>query len=650
MKKYILLLSLAAMMLGACTYSDEPVAPLNGNENTTTLEAGKSILKITIKNKTLPEPATRATIAATNDEKVINRLDFFVFPTNGDMQRFENVKLTALENGKLNTEFKILGNDATLGETRIVAIANPKADLSKVKTYSDLQMLVTNELSDPSLTDFMMYWEEVVPALRDDQKNEIAVDLERLVARIDIINKANNKIFILQSARILNAKVQSFVQPHYGYYAYEENVKDLSVCDYIVDKQMTSRLYTYESSNNNDKATAVEIKGILRGEDFTKVVKFTRGNTNNPLRIERNSLYKINISGTDIDQDVNFEITVADWDNGDDIVVEIPTDAPDYTLTTLDGFTFDNPTNALIADNATETAEKTQIITCTSSAETAIRFDFAAEETSNWIYCDETLTTSEYKNGKVETVLTVKATPNNSLTTIPVVVTIYNKADYTKQKTFTVKLKPALSETEVAGIKWATFNLGGKQVGDLGAMYQGGRPTAFSNSGAMPSFSTNADNLTVTAADVETGGAYEYQFICVTNGAGGTPGSNWTNDNISGWWLDDGNKGPKDPCPDGWRLPTTNEINTLLNGADVAFDAAGNLTATDKITNNQVTFPAVGTRLITNGQNNTKGINGMNCYHTGNIGTHFYFNKSTDYVSVFNHNDASGAAIRCIKM
>lgn len=657
MKKYILLLSLAAMISGSCTNSDEPVAPGNETENTTTLEKGKSVLKITIKNKTLPEPATRATIAATNDEKVINRLDFYVFPTNGDMQRFENVKLTALENGKLNAEFKILGNDATLGETRIVAIANPKADLSKVRTYSDLQMLVTSELSDPSLTDFMMYWEEVVPALRDDQKNEIAVDLERLVARIDVINKANNKVFILQSARILNAKVQSFVQPHYSYYAYEENTKDLAACDYVVNKQITSRLYTYESGNDNDKATAVEIKGILRGEDFTKVVEFKKGNTNNPLRIERNNLYKINISGTDVDQDVNFEITVADWDNGEDIVVEIPNDAPEYTLTTLDGFTFDNATNTLTADNAAETAEKTQIITCTSSAETGIRFDFAAEETSNWIYCDETLTTAEYKDGKVETVFTVKATPNSSLTTIPVVVTIYNKADYTKQKTFTVKLIPVLDEIEVAGVKWATFNLGGKQVGDLGAMYQGGRPTAFSNSGAMPSFTISADDITVTAADVETGGTHEYQFICIANGAiapdgSYTTGRDWTNDDISTWWLNDGgsNKGPKDPCPDGWRLPTSTEMNDLINGADFTFDAAGNLTATDQTTGNQVTFPAVGTRLIRNGANNTKGVGGMNCYHTGEIGTHFYFTKSTDFINMTTHNAASGAAIRCIKM
>lgn len=644
MKKYILLLSLAAMMLGSCTNNEEPVAPTDETENTTTLEKGKSVLKITIKNKVLAEPATRATIAATNDEKVINRLDFYVFPANGDMQRFENVKLTQLENGKLGAEFKILGNDASLGETRIVAIANPKTDLSKMKNYSDLQMLVTDELSDPSLTDFMMYWEEVSPALRDDIKNEIAVDLERLVARIDVINKANNKIFILQSARVLNAKVQSFVQPHYSYYAYEENTKDLTASDYVVNKKIESRLYTYESGNQNDKATAVEIKGILRGEDFTKIVKFTKGDTSNPLRIERNNLYKINISGTDIDQDVKFEITVADWDNGDDIVVEVPSDAPEYNLTTLDGFTFDTATNTLKADDPTEATEKTQIITCTSSAETGIRFDFATEETSNWIYCDDALTTSEYKDGKVETTITVKATPNNALTAIPVVVTLYNKADYTKQKTFTVQIEPAFGEVEVAGITWATFNLGGRKAGDLGAMYQGGRPTAFSNSGAMPSFTTN-DTNPIPIAEVEVGGIHEYQFICVT------PGDDWESGDISAWWLNTGttNKGTKDPCPDGWRIPTDTEFNALLTGANITYEPNGTMVATDKTSSNVVSFPAVGSRLIINGNNESKGFNGMNCYHSGNIGTHLYFIPTTGIAQTSHHYTASGAAIRCVK-
>lgn len=649
MKKYILLLSLAAMMLGSCTNSEDPVAPTDESESTTTLEKGKSVLKITIKNKVLPDPATRAaTIAATNDEKVINRLDFYVFPANGDMQRFENVKLTKLENGKLAAEFKILGNDASLGETRIVAIANPKTDLSKMKNYSDLQMLLTNELSDPSLTDFMMYWEEVSPALRDDIKNEIAVDLERLVARIDVINKANNKIFILQSARVLNAKVQSFVQPHYGYYAYEENVKDLAVCDYVVNKKIESRLYTYESGNNNDKATAVEIKGILRGEDFTKTVKFTKGDSGNPLRIERNTLYRINISGSEVDQDIKFEITVADWDNGDDIVAEIPSDTPDYVLTTLDGFTFDTATNALKADDPTEAVEKTQVITCTSSAEAGIRFDFAAEETSNWIYCDDALTTSIYKDGKVETTLTVKATPNKALTAIPVVVTLYNKADFTKQKTFTVQIEPAFGEVEVAGVTWATFNLGGRQAGDLGAMYQGGRPTAFSNSGAMPSFSV--ENAFIPIDQVEIGGIHEYQFICVVPIP--NPGKYWEEGDISTWWLNTGttDKGTKDPCPDGWRIPTDAEFNTLLAGANITYEPNGTMVATDKTSGNTVSFPAVGTRLIANGANNSKGFDGMNCYHSGDSGTHLYFIPTTSTVQTGSHGTAAGAAIRCVKM
>lgn len=649
MKNYILLLALSAMTLGGCANMDDPAELTDQTETSTTLEKGKSILRVSIKNKALPNtPATRGNIAATDDEKIINRLDFYVFPTTGEMQRFENVKLTALENGKLSTEFKISGNGASLGETRIVAIANTKADLSKVRDYTDLQMLITDELSEPALTDFMMYWEQTVPTLVDDKINEIAVDLERLVARIDVLNKANNKIFILQSARVLNAKVQSFVQPHYSYYAYEGNVKDLASCDYVVNKEITSRLYVYESGNQNEQATAVEIKGLLRGKEFTKVVKFYRGTTNNALRIERNKLYRINITGTEVDQDVTFEITIADWDNGEDIVVELPSEAPDYSFTTLDGFTFDTPTNTLVATNATETVEKTQIITCTSSAALGIRFDYPAEETAKWIYCDETLTTSEYDAtiGKMKTVFTIKATPNNAITGIPLVATIYSKADYTRRKSFIVQAVPALSEVEVAGIKWATFNLGGKKVGDLGATYQGGRITAFPNNGPMPTLSLMDSQVEIS--DVAVGGKYEHQFLSLTVNSR----EDWNADAFTNEWMNDGTKGTKDPCPTGWRIPTTAEIGTLIDDTktEITFEADGVMKVTDITSRNSVSFPLVGMRDL-NGVNDKRGLDGSHYYRTGESKDYFIFKPQEPYVAMSTgRSNAFGGAIRCVKM
>lgn len=655
MKNYILLLALSAMTLGGCTNMEDPAELTDQTETSTTLEKGKSILRVSIKNKSLPTaPATRGNIAATIDEKIINRLDFYVFPTTGNMQRFENVKLTALENGKLSTEFKISGNGTSLGETRIVAIANPKADLSKVRDYADLEMLITDELSEPALTDFMMYWEQVVPALVDDNINEIGVDLERLVARIDVVNSANNKIFILQSARVLNAKVQSFVQPHYKYYAYEGNIKDLAVCDYVVDKKITSRLYTYESGNQNEQATAVEIKGLLRGEDFTKVVKFYRGTTSNALRIERNNLYKIEIKGTDVDKDVSFEITIADWDNGEDIEVELPSEVPDYAFTTLDGFTFNAITNTLKADNATEATEKVQIITCTSSATLGIRFDYPAEETAKWIYCDETLTTSDYDaiSGKMKTVFTIKATPNNAVTGIPLVATIYSKADYTRRKSFIVQATPALVEVEVAAISWATFNLGGKKVGDLGATYQGGRITAFPNNGPMPTLLllTHSDVPNVPIESVAVGAKFEHKFIGF-EGDNGFP--DWNTDAFTGQWMNDGTKGTKDPCPDGWRIPTTGEIDDLIDDTktEITFEADGAMKVTDRTNRlNSVSFPLVGMRAL-NGVNDKRGLNNAHYYRMGNPNSYLVFTPENAYVGKSEEKtNAYGGAIRCVKL
>ena len=127
-------------------------------------------------------------------------------------------------------------------------------------------------------------------------------------------------------------------------------------------------------------------------------------------------------------------------------------------------------------------------------------------------------------------------------------------------------IDPALFDegVEINGVTWATRNVGefGKFAAtpqDAGMFYQWNRKTA-------------------------------YSVIDPVSPA-------WDNSAISGP-LDPKN----DPCPDGWRMPTTNEVWNLMGSANIVRTwADGGWLITDKTTLATMYIPAAGMRYYTNG-------------------------------------------------
>ena len=134
---------------------------------------------------------------------------------------------------------------------------------------------------------------------------------------------------------------------------------------------------------------------------------------------------------------------------------------------------------------------------------------------------------------------------------------------------------------------------------------------------------------------------------------------NWCNLMIDDLWLDEyGNKSSKDPCPDGWRVPTNNELNLLVsnystwttNQSKNGRYFSGEYTYLDGVSS--VFLPAAGRRGYNNGTNYERGNSG--CYWSGSkttstIPNSLYFSNS--FVSSNGSGyRATGSSVRCVQV
>ncbi len=115
----------------------------------------------------------------------------------------------------------------------------------------------------------------------------------------------------------------------------------------------------------------------------------------------------------------------------------------------------------------------------------------------------------------------------------------------------------------------------------------------------------------------------------------------WNED--SDWlfrWTDDsGKKTEADPCPDGWRVPTREEWQSVSEGWDTREDLA----------NSPLRLPSAGMRREYEGD--LRGVGGSAYYWSSSAQSDVSFLIYADTVNVvvYDHHRASGFSIRCIK-
>lgn len=274
---------------------------------------------------------------ATNDEKRIDRLAFFVHTEAEGMQVYEPAKAGETHAdfpNKVQLEATVPGDpsggytatvDLTTGagyDADIIAVANLPEDYDysqivswqglldsvAVGTFTSSMPLCTGNDGAAHDNAFVMYGSTTV-ALHKEKEETFNLALERLTARIDITNEAYvagmtdddpKGGFLLTGVRILHARPQSYIVPQMDYVSPDvatvsdwkatpdqirlvkidgENATD--VTDGTPDKQATATcqriwhsLYTYENHETEHAPTGLEITGKFRGLSVTRQIPF----------------------------------------------------------------------------------------------------------------------------------------------------------------------------------------------------------------------------------------------------------------------------------------------------------------------------------------------------------------------------------------
>ena len=188
-------------------------------------------------------------------------------------------------------------------------------------------------------------------ALHKEKEAEVGFAMERLVARIDITNKAygtGTNAFVLTGARILQAKPASYLVPHDLYASPEVvTVSDwkldpLSIKLYkgevTTDNETTEAagdairqaawhaLYTYENDDVEHAATHLEVTGEMNGATIVRKIPFETvdadGTTKKPVPIVRNHRYLVQISPAPGQTDITYKLTVDEWNAVDTVNVQ----------------------------------------------------------------------------------------------------------------------------------------------------------------------------------------------------------------------------------------------------------------------------------------------------------------------------------------
>ena len=329
-QQWITTLLLPIALFGSCNVEEI------GRESGNPLPEGVTRLAATIRSGVQTRAVGDLLNDATDDEKRVDRIAFFVHTDAEGMQVYEPAKT-----GETYTDFPnkvqlvaVNASDPSQGytatvdltagaghEADIIAVANlpEDYDYSQVVSWQGLLDSVavgTFTASMPLCTGndgagnnyaFAMYGSTSV-VLHKEKEEVFNLSLERLTARIDITNEAYvtgmtdadpKGGFLLTSVRILHARPQSYIVPQMDYVSpdvltvsdWTSAANAIRLCKVEADGTATDvtagdpaaqatatcqriwhSLYTYENHETDHAPTGLEIKGKLRGQEVTRQI------------------------------------------------------------------------------------------------------------------------------------------------------------------------------------------------------------------------------------------------------------------------------------------------------------------------------------------------------------------------------------------
>lgn len=326
------------------------------------LEPGTAAIQISIDFK---QPKGYAvgdedTGAATDAEKEIKSLAFFVKTSHSFAKFYSedpplspngfNQPLVEVNKGSYTASFRVRSTKF-IGDSEVIAIANYKENglnFSKITNIKQLKEMVTTQLDGTAnlAAPLLMYGDDDAVTLAD--QGTVAVDLKmaRMVARLDVVNTAINPLdnaddFTLHSVRLLNAPSQSALLPDLRqvFDAVAELPlrtlgNDPTDDNTATDGQTSLRhIYLYETPNDaKANQPLIEVVGEYRGTPVLRQIPFKTadlpGAPGAHFAIQRNYRYILTILPARTIGEVEFAITVKDWETSQDIKVKPSIKAP----------------------------------------------------------------------------------------------------------------------------------------------------------------------------------------------------------------------------------------------------------------------------------------------------------------------------------
>ncbi|WP_102408954.1 FimB/Mfa2 family fimbrial subunit [Parabacteroides bouchesdurhonensis] len=713
------LIALAMLVAGLTSCNDEVVI----KENPGYAEPGTAVVNLnmnTVKNlKSYADD--KKTLAANADEQQIESIAFFVkVGTNTSLQCYRSTemlgstdgftqKLTEVEAGKYTATFKMAMTGTN--NVQFFALANYAENNIQPETITNEDLLkaaVSEALTaENPVKPLLMFGSAEVNNLNEGEAKDVEFNMDRLVARVDIINNAYNadasKGFRITSAKVLNGKEQAALMPNS--YTLINNIN--VIADALKEsKAVTFRkadgtattegvdvvyqrldtLYMYENLNGVEfdtdgsvktapsspvsDATAIQIDGTFNGSPMSQRVEFmTKGQAAGDtaaLSIMRNSLYTIKIIPSQDTTSISFNVTVADWSSaeGDTMTIKPTLMKPELTAITatdLGGVSKTSDKVYTITDPTTLAGTLT--FTASGNHDSKVEVQYFGRKNAAWLPADAVVKgeLQGYYSAHLSRDYTIdfskadKTDFEGDKAKVPsdAWVIIQNASEITMADTIFIQFRPNYEGTTIKpvlykGQFWAPVNVGATQV-----------PTSVSTTwsrntcgylyqwGRNVPFSYDATNSNTDLVDYP-----DKTYAEIIANASGI----YTNKFVKGdsnadyiWFNDYATTSmtewPREnqPCPAGWRVPTKEEFDKIA--AEKPLTSNGIWKSKE---NPLFVLPASGYR---GGSGNYYNVSIYGLYWSSDLvkGKSPCLNFNTDRVQTTSDSTGSACAIRCVQ-
>ncbi|MDD2438258.1 MAG: FISUMP domain-containing protein [Massilibacteroides sp.] len=554
-------------------------------------------------------------IGAEADEIKVDSIKVYVFGTSsGDPDLLEAVytipksELTQITGGSSDgytADFAVTTVDGTEKWFEVLANGIDTIAIRSGMSYEGFKSVTSRILTDEPEPGFLMEGSnKATPTV--GTSTSLSIELTRLVARVDVTVRANKSPydeatanFKLTDSRLTNIADRSFLVPQVTYPAEAVLLTNLpwltqaATNETVVgtdEQRLWNAHYLYESAKSADnKPVTLEVKGKYLGEDAYYQIPID-------MKIERNHRYLVQIDSVTL-AGVSATIKVLDWESdtivytpgvGEYLTVSYNPDGVKKVLVPEARSSFDAgeyPTDTIRFVNLNE-GDTLKVKTASTSVST----EFFTS--TSWIRQKEM---NRAMVDSVEQEFVIEIDPSVASSTRGALIVFRNPEKPT------VMRRLYIEQPGNPLLKWATVNLTGVGTPDLdaataltsstagnaayyGAWFQWGRNVAFTNAASIPSGEENlAGPFAPTATEVSG-----TKFITATVSANYV----WyTGYGLQDTWRKITGQTQSvslgtDPCPDGWRLPTADEIAAIMpiNSTVGDYDEAANTNYTDEST------------------------------------------------------------------